>query len=648
MSSIIRHNRFAFLLYAVLWLCFAFDLNAQQNVIDSLESALVDTKEKDPQKIQILIRLSLELVYVEPAKAQRYGQQALELAQKTNDLHGIASAYRTLSSVYSAQDNFITSSDYVQKALTIFEELQDSTGIANCHISLGHTFRRQKNREQEIYYHRKSYQMFEALQIDNRIGVSAHNLGESYLNVGKIDSALYLTEKAIRINTQNKNQSVLSSCYKALGKIHLARNEQELAKQAFIKVLEISEELQENAQKFALIESLILLADIYEAEGNNALVLKYLLQANEINSQFYLIEFTGDIFDKLIGYYLKNEDPLKAREYLQRSVAVLDSISDQQQQDRSELMLSAIKSYKLEEEKARLENQNDFQAKLIKQQRVQLYLGVTLLIIFTLAIVVFTIFVKRLRLSNSELEKSKALIEKQKQHLTELNATKDKFFGIVAHDLRGPIGSVKGLLDLYFSKEFSLPEEDRKEMADQLSKSLNTSYDLLVNLINWASIQMQKEKAFAQPINISEQCEDIFKIYEGKASEKNIHLIHKIDAHHKLVADPNQFNLILRNLINNALKFSNENGIILVGTKENDTTIDLFVKDTGVGMTEETMANIFKIEQKNRSTTGTLGEEGSGLGLILCKEYAELNKGQIQVESQLGVGSTFTLTLPKA
>jgi signal transduction histidine kinase/tetratricopeptide (TPR) repeat protein len=631
----------------ILWLTGLAPLLAQVNVIDSLENELQNFEETDTKKIPVLIRLSLELVYVEPAKTQRYGQQALELAQKTNDLHGIASAYRTLSSVYSAQDNFITSSDYVQKALSIFEQLSDSVGIANCYISLGHTFRRQKNREQEIYYHRKSYQMFEALQIDNRIGVSAHNLGESYLNVGKIDSALYLTEKAIRINTQNKNQSVLSSCYKALGKIHLARNEQELAKQAFIKVLEISEELQENAQKFALIESLILLADIYEAEGKNTLVLKYLLLANEINSQFYLIEFTGDIFDKLIGYYLKNEDPLKAREYLQRSIAVLDSISNQQQQDRSELMLSAIKSYKLEEEKTRLENQNDFQAKLIKQQRVQLYLGVTLLVIFTLAIAGFTIFVKRLRLSNSELEKSKSLIEEQKQHLTKLNATKDKFFGIVGHDLRGPIGSVKNLLEVYFSPDFNLPEKDKAEIAEQVKKSMNTSYDLLVNLINWARVQMKSEKAKPKKIQIDKVVTTIFTIYENKAQEKNIDLINDIDSSHTVFADENHTELIIRNLVNNALKFTAENGVIIVKTIDEGNDLTIHIKDNGIGMNEDALQKLFKIDQGTRSTTGTSGEEGSGLGLILCKDYIKLNKGSITVSSELGKGTDFVVTLPK-
>ena len=266
--------------------------------------------------------------------------------------------------------------------------------------------------------------------------------------------------------------------------------------------------------------------------------------------------------------------------------------------------------------------------------------------------------IKRLRSTNIieeqltqksyELKQEKEEIEKKRKELEELNATKDKFFSIIAHDLKNPFNTVIGLSELLLYRYDSYDEEKIKEFIGQINKFSSNAYNLLDNLLQWARSQTGRIKVNKSQINLCKLVDENFHLLQDKADEKSLELINKVDGSLISWADKNMINTVIRNLISNALKFTGENGYIKVISEDSgENMVKISVIDNGVGMDQEEIPKLFKITT-NFSKEGTNSETGTGLGLILSHEFIEKNDGQIWVESEKGKGSAFNFTLPKA
>jgi len=237
-------------------------------------------------------------------------------------------------------------------------------------------------------------------------------------------------------------------------------------------------------------------------------------------------------------------------------------------------------------------------------------------------------------------------IRENQQKLKDLNATKDKFFSIIAHDLRGPIGSLNSFLDLFTQDEYKLTAEEMKTNLEVMKIASNKTYQLLENLLTWARSQMD-DIPFSPKLNNLKDIVDLnISLFSHIAQEKEIQLVSNINSDIPFVFDAEMVSAILRNLINNALKFTYAKGIIVISAQIVGKSVEIKVEDTGMGMTNDVCDNLFNIGSKNSSVAGTSGEIGSGLGLILCKEFAEKHGGGISAKSQEGKGSTFTVTIP--
>lgn len=249
-------------------------------------------------------------------------------------------------------------------------------------------------------------------------------------------------------------------------------------------------------------------------------------------------------------------------------------------------------------------------------------------------------------LEQKVVEKTQALQEKAEQ-LSIANNTKDKLFSIIGHDLRGPVASLIGLLDLI--AEDYLTEEEFKALAPKFQRSVKNMHNTLENLLQWSKSQMENIEANPQMLAIQDLVKEDFGLYEITAQNKNIQFLTQINNTRQPYADENHIRLVLRNLIGNALKFTPKGGTVSVTChdKIQDATpmVEIVVTDTGVGMSHENVAKLFGRGQ-TFTTYGTEGEKGTGLGLLLCKEMIEKNGGQIGVSSELGKGSSFYFTLP--
>jgi PAS domain S-box-containing protein len=230
--------------------------------------------------------------------------------------------------------------------------------------------------------------------------------------------------------------------------------------------------------------------------------------------------------------------------------------------------------------------------------------------------------------------------------LKKINAQKDKFFSIIAHDLRNPLGSFYDIAKLLYDDYDNFDDIERKDFLKLLKESSKNTYELLDNLLEWSRSQKGLIKFSPENVNLRNLVSDNLEVLKIPADNKNIDIINNVAANIVINADINMLNTILRNIISNSIKFSNDNGAIEIGvSKLENNYIEIFVKDNGIGMSEKTLSELFRIDV-NVSTKGTKGESGTGLGLILCREFIEKNKGKIWVESKLGAGSTFYFSLP--
>ncbi len=270
-------------------------------------------------------------------------------------------------------------------------------------------------------------------------------------------------------------------------------------------------------------------------------------------------------------------------------------------------------------------------------------------IFITLILLGLSIFVaksKVLRKRATELEKKmQRELQKSEHRLKKLNADKDKFFSIISHDLRSPFQGIIGIMNMLKNEYHNLEENEIAEAVKLLDASINSLYSLLNGLLEWSRAQTGRIEFTPSIISVTEICNGVTQLLQTNANKKNIEIVNSIDDTVKVFADKNMLNSIIRNLVSNAIKFSQSGNKIEYSAISKNNKIEITVSDSGVGMTKENIAKLFRIDV-HHTTPGTQDESGTGVGLILCKSFVEKNGGKIWVESKLGIGSKFIFTLP--
>lgn len=246
---------------------------------------------------------------------------------------------------------------------------------------------------------------------------------------------------------------------------------------------------------------------------------------------------------------------------------------------------------------------------------------------------------------NIEVHKQKEAIELQRKELESLNSTKDKFFAIIAHDLKNPFSTVLGLSEL-LAKEFESFDADKlKVFIEQIYKYSNNTFNLLENLLQWSMLQTGRMPLRPKLVNINELIIENIELLRGNALQKGISIESKTIDDGFVFVDVSMITTVIRNLLSNAIKFTGQSGTITIEIAKDDSMLKVSVEDNGVGIAEADMNRLFKIDS-NPTSIGTSMEKGTGLGLILCKDFVERNGGTIWVNSQLGRGTKFFFTIP--
>jgi PAS domain S-box-containing protein len=252
---------------------------------------------------------------------------------------------------------------------------------------------------------------------------------------------------------------------------------------------------------------------------------------------------------------------------------------------------------------------------------------------------------KELTAANEELIQNKKTLKEHEKKLLQLNIDKDRFISILGHDLRSPFSGLLGLAELLTSNVRKFDIDEIEVFANYINSSAQITYNLLDNLLIWGRSQTGRIVFNPQKLNLTEICKNIHELLSASAYAKNITINYSVAEEITVFADIDMLKTILRNLVSNSIKFTEKNGEINISAVQSNSEITISVIDNGIGIKPENLNELFDISHMH-TTTGTAEEEGTGLGLIICKDFVEKHGGEIEVESEPGKGSKFYFTLP--
>jgi signal transduction histidine kinase/predicted negative regulator of RcsB-dependent stress response len=651
-----------------------------QSRLDSLENIL-KTDLADTARIRVLTRLSREYQFLDFSKSVAYTNEVLALAEKTEFPKYKALAYDVASKTYISSGDFSTALRYDNQALQISLTAKDSTDLARYYNNVGHDYFDLGEYDDAYFYFTQSYRTASNTHDSLRMLVALHNVGRVFKELGQFDQALnhlYLSKKMSEeiddvegipyalheigdvMVRKNKPDSALIFLSEALSKIN-KMDIDIIHPQVLSKIGDVYLNKNEYDRALAYYDSAYALHvktnnkyGMAEVELGRGIVLtkerKYddalrkieasLVLSRELNAR--VLEIKG--FSHLSQLWEMKGDFKKSLFFYKQYKQLEDSLFSQEMQGKLLRDQIRFETESLGSQIAALNRaQSDKDSELRKQEFVRNILVVVMALSAILLITVYRSGQRRRKI-NTLLLQHQDDMEKRSEELERLNQVKDKFFSIISHDLRSPINALAGLLDI-IDKGAIRPDEMQKH-TKELKARFNHTRTLLNNLLDWTLLQMDKLSLQAAKINLHRITEENIQLLVS-VQDKHIEMVNNVPANAIGFADSNTINLVIRNLMTNAIKFTNDGGRVDINAVDKGREWQLSVHDNGVGMKSEILDILFD-KTAPYTTRGTANEKGTGLGLILCKEFVEKNGGRIWVESEENKGSTFFFTLPKA
>ncbi len=570
-----------------------------------------------------------------------YFEKALEIRKNLPNKDHLSSTLNNLGTIYYQWAIYDEALMYYFQALTLNKELDIPNNIAINLVNIGLAYKETAKSDEAIKYFIESLPF--ALKSDelNTVGYAYNSLGSAYLGVHQ-DSSIYYFNKSLNIYRESKYKGGEIIALKGIGQNYIYASDFDNAREYFYQILRIAEE--ENIP-LRIAEANKFLGDIYLKENNYSKAKKYFEDCLDLSQKHSLKSLMSDSYKNLsiINENLGDND--SALYALKQYEKLYSEINNEDIQRR----IDDLKN-KFEFEKY----QRALQAQQYENEKQGLYLaGALILLVLAVmsAFVLLNINKKRkknnllLRNKNELIEGQTKELEIKNSELVESNEAKDKLFSIIAHDLKNPFSTL--LNYSFFLKEeyHELSEKERIEFVSYMYDTTTKTYELLENLLNLSA--SRTGKISYSPTNISpfEIFKTVISLYEAQSKNKTITISNNVKENLLVFADQYMIEIVLRNLINNAIKYTHVNGNIAVEAKEKNSKVMISIEDSGVGMDSSTVENIFNINVI-KSQNGTKGERGTGLGLGLCKEFVEKNNGSIEVTSELNKGSKFIVYLP--
>ncbi|WP_163713204.1 ATP-binding protein [Mangrovibacterium lignilyticum] len=573
-------------------------------------------------------------------------EQTINLYQELDSTQLIGEIYNSIGLSYYYLGEFEKALASQIEAVKNFEESANLRDLTRIYINMGMVYNRLGDYNSAVQYYRKASQIAETTGDIERLGNSYNGLGTGNYNAGRLDSAKFYYRKAQKYFTEVGNEQRLAAVINNLGNIYTDEGDSlEVGLSYYQKAYDIYSKHNDLRNKVFVMEGL---GCVYSELGNLKKALQIFnegLKTALANNYGYYI--TQLYYEDIATVYEREGKIEQAFSAYKTYKLYLDSM---RQEERLWQATAIEKKYEFTKSEAlisRLNAEKELAMIQLEKDKAFRNLGVFAILIL-LIIITYVSFgnYNRKRINRILVEKN-IQIEAQRNELEQLNASKNRFFSIIAHDLKNPLHTVLGYSFLLHHEYDRFSDKDKKKYARDIYNSTNNIFRLLQNLLDWSRSQTGRLKYEPMIFELSSLQEKICNLLKPVSDQKNISLNYEVPGNIHVYATPMMVETVLRNLVSNAVKFTPDGGSVSISFKRYERDISVCVKDTGIGMTESELEQLFAIDSKIKKK-GTNNEDGSGLGLILCKEFIQLNKGKIWAESQAGKGSTFCFTVPLA
>lgn len=679
------------IIIALLRLAATSGFGQSNSLIDSLENEL-SKKNPDTTQVSLLTDLADAYVFVDFQKSFDYSKQAVELANEINNFKLKIEANRMLGLNYNLEGDYTSALKYETRCLQLAFAFNDSSNMGLSHSNIGNYYYELGEYDQAYYYLTQGYKILQrsAKNSDDSItmNVALHNVGRVFKELGQYEVALKHLKLSQKISEIVNDQEGRPYSLDEIGDVELRMGDydsalyyltlsiregrklitkkpntsiKELQPKTFSKIAKAYLYKGDYSKAFAYYDSTF---KIHELTGNKYGIAEvelgrgtvFLKQKNYDEAKFYIEKAVGlskqinarvleiACYEQLSMLWENKNDYKKSLEYFKLFKVLDDSLFSNEMEQKLLRDQILFETATRDDQIAALTRSEENQkSELKKQEFIRNILVVLMALSGILLISVYRSGQRRKQI-NSLLLQHQEEMEKRSKELEQLNEVKDKFFSIISHDLRSPINALAGLMDLL--DKGAIASHELPVAIKELRVRFNHTRSLMNNLLDWTVLQMDKMNLQASNVPLFKIVEENIELM-GSIQSKKIRMVNNVPQNAIGYADSNTINLVIRNLMTNAIKFTNDGGEIAVSAEPKGNEWVMSVRDNGIGMSDDIQKKLFdKINPY--STRGTANEKGTGLGLILCKEFVEKNGGRIWVESKENKGSTFWFTVPKA
>jgi len=603
----------------------SYAINQPDSAVHYAQLGMQLAEKRNDQHGMAMLLLQLGRINAEhhhPELSRKFYNEALGIFRSLHDADGIAHIYEQLGLLDGEKQNIGSATKDLNQAMRLYEDSRDSTGIIETYKGLGKVYEEKGNIEKALSYYMRTLALYEHRKVKNEAYfMLLENIGSIYLKKGDDKTALrYLQEgvdKSSRLGMRDTEVYLLDE----EGKVYQEEGKRSLALQTYKKAFAAAKKYKQPAEQ---AQALINIAELLEKQNANA-SLGDLKEALAIAKGLHQPKLKARIYEAMAGVYRQEKNYKEAISALSEQHRLLDSLL---QADRAKDIAALDSSYALadsEEKIGHLQQVNHL-------DKIKLEMGLIILVAVVLILAMLWIYLKKVKRLNIELKAS--------------NRVKDTLFSVIGHDLKGPAASAASLFELMDTED--LTQDEIRAMIGKLRKQTSASLELLQALFEWGKAQLQGIKVNPVDFDPKPVIARSMSLLSQQAAQKNIRINDDTPEYIRLYADADHFEFVIRNLLSNAIKFSYEGGTIEVSAKAPKTKKEIVfsIRDSGVGISKA-QQEVFLTSNLSVSF-GTHREKGSGLGLLLTKDFIKADNGRIWLESQEGEGTTFHVALPAA
>ncbi|MBN3034302.1 MAG: tetratricopeptide repeat-containing sensor histidine kinase [Bacteroidales bacterium] len=561
--------------------------------------------------------------------------QALAISRINGHQEEIANNLNNIGKVHFDWGNFDSAIYYFRSALQVDRQLGNSSYIGVDLNNIAKVYEAWGKLSEAIAYYRESLNIALSAGEEGSAAIRYSNIGNIHKQKGQLDSAWFYYKKSLEIDRRAGNDNKIGVRLSRLGEILMLQEEYAQAAKYFNDALDIFGRTSDPESKALVI---VQLGKLNRLKGAGHRAEQYYLESLNLADSLGLKAITLSVYQEMSLLFEKSRELGRSLAYLKKYSDLKDVIFREEHQRQLAEFQARYETGKKQMEIERLNSEKDIhESELKRSENLRFFFIVISILTIILAALLYSRYRFKIRTNR--------LLTGKNEELQVLNATKDKFFSIIAHDLKNPLSGFISISQALSENIENLSPDEIRYFTRELHRSSRQLYELLQNLLQWARSQTGTLKYNPEAKDIHTLVEENFSLLLENARKKQINLVNETQPQTMIYADPNMVHTVLRNLITNAIKFSGPNGRVVIRSRREEDKVKVIVSDTGIGIDAEDIPKLFRIDI-DTSKIGISPEKGTGLGLILCKELIARNSGDITVDSKAGKGTTFIFTLP--